>query len=226
MRGLGPIIAIASSIGLFAAGEARADFYSYTDESGVVHITNVKPRRTRNQRWKRVLKEAPSGTKAAARRGTCKRCDQVPARDRSQLRYSRYDAFIHEASALYRIPVPLIRAVIRIESDFDPRVVSSMGARGLMQLMPAAAQDMGVREVHDPRQNILGGTRLLRVLANRYRGDLVKTIAAYHAGAGSLRKYGDSVPPYRNTRRYLKMVLDRYYEYRDAARRRAARASR
>jgi soluble lytic murein transglycosylase-like protein len=67
--------------------------------------------------------------------------------------------------------------------------------------------------VHDPRENILGGTRLLRVLANRYQGDLVLTIAAYHAGVGSLARYGDTVPPYPNTRKYLQMVLDRYHQY-------------
>ncbi len=193
---------------------AEADFFSRTDAEGVVHITNVRPK-ARGQKWKRVLREAPRGSKAAARRGTCKRCDSVPARDRSSARRHRYDAFIHEASELYRIPVPLIRAVIKVESDYDPRVVSSMGARGLMQLMPAVIQDMGVRNVHDPRENILGGVRLLRILANRYRGDLVKTIAAYHAGPGSLAKYGDQVPPYRNTRKYLGLVLDQYYKFRD-----------
>ena len=109
--------------------------------------------------------------------------------------------------------MPLIRAVIKVESDYDPRVVSSVGARGLMQLMPAVLQDMGVGDAHDPRKNILGGTRLLRILANRYDGDLVRTIAAYHAGPGSLARYGDTVPPYKNTRQYLSMVLDRYYQY-------------
>jgi soluble lytic murein transglycosylase-like protein len=72
---------------------------------------------------------------------------------------------------------------------------------------------MGVRDVFDPRDNILGGTRLLRVLANKYDGDLVLTIAAYHAGAGSLKKFGNTVPPYPKTRQYLKMVLDKYYKY-------------
>jgi len=77
--------------------------------------------------------------------------------------------------------------------------------------MPSVVSDMGVRTAHDPRENILGGTRLLRVLANRFDGDLVRTIAAYHAGAGALLRYGGNVPPYTNTRKYLRMVLDRYY---------------
>ena len=191
---------------------AAADIYSYTDKDGVVHFTNIKPRGKKGAGWKRVSNEAAFG-KAAASRGACPRCDRVPARDRRKDRFTRFDSFIHEASMLYAIPVPLIRAVIRVESDYDPQVVSSVGARGLMQLMPSVVSDMGVRNVHDPRENILGGTRLLRILANRYDGDLVRTIAAYHAGAGSLARYGDNVPPYKNTRKYLRMVVDRYYQY-------------
>jgi soluble lytic murein transglycosylase-like protein len=184
---------------LCGARAAAADIYSYTDRDGVVHFTNIKPRGKARARWKRVANEAAYG-KAAASRGACPRCDRVPARDRRADRFTRFDGFIHEASMLYAIPVPLIRAVIRVESDYDPQVVSSVGARGLMQLMPSVVSDMG-------------GTRLLRILANRYDGDLVRTIAAYHAGAGSLARYGDNVPPYKNTRKYLRMVVDRYYQY-------------
>ncbi|MBP6631759.1 MAG: lytic transglycosylase domain-containing protein [Kofleriaceae bacterium] len=209
----------AAALGLGAAlglvlgpGLARADIYSWTDADGTVHVTNVKPRA--GGKWKKVMTTAPDrGSKAAAERGDCARCDVVPSRDRSPDRFSRYDEFIHEASALYMIPVPLIRAVIKVESDYDPRVVSSMGARGLMQVMPAVQRDMGINNVHDPRENILAGTRMLRVLANRYDGDLVLTIAGYHAGMGSLARYGNTVPPYEHTRLYLRMVLDRYYDY-------------
>ncbi|HKE18466.1 MAG TPA: transglycosylase SLT domain-containing protein, partial [Kofleriaceae bacterium] len=212
--------AVAVAVGAVAAGEgtAWADIYSYTDREGVVHFTNIKPRGRAGARWKRLSNEASVG-KAAARRGSCDRCDVVPARDRSAQRFARFDEFIAEASLLYAIPVPLIRAVIRVESDYDPAVVSSVGARGLMQLMPSVVHDMGVRNVHDPRENILGGTRLLRILANRYDGDLVRTIAAYHAGSASLARYGDNVPPYENTRKYLRMVVDRYYQYVAAERR-------
>ena len=191
---------------------AQADIYSYTDADGVVHFTNVRPKKARANKWKRVIKEGTAG-KAAALRGKCERCDRVPAVDNSPERFTRYDKFIAEASNLYRIPVPLIRAVIKSESDYDPRVVSAVGARGLMQLMPAVVADMGVKSVHDPRQNILGGTRLLRILANQFNGDLVLTIAAYHAGAGAIKKYGKTVPPYKRTRAYLGVVLERYYKY-------------
>lgn len=212
-RVLVPIVLGALVIG---AGPAQADIYRYKDENGIIHFTNVRPRGKDARKWKRVVREGGAG-KAAASRGPCRRCDRVPARDRRPERYHRFDEFIQEAATLYRIPVPLIRAVIKTESDYDPRVVSSVGARGLMQLMPAVVSDMGVADVHDPRQNILGGTRLLRILANTFNGDLVLTIAAYHAGAGAVKKYGNSVPPYQNTRRYLRKVLDRYYRYRVAA---------
>jgi soluble lytic murein transglycosylase-like protein len=218
------VAAVAAGLVLAAGGapEARADVWSYTDAEGVVHFTNIAPRGADRRRWRRVLREEPEAqSKAAAPRGRCARCDVVPARDRSPERYSRYDAYIHEAAARYHIPVPLIRAVIKVESDYDPRVVSAMGARGLMQLMPSVIKDMGVRDVFDPRENILGGTRLLRVLANRYDGDLVLTIAGYHAGMGSLAKFGNTVPPYQNTRRYLQMVLRQYERYKELEARQA-----
>lgn len=194
------------------AVSARADVYSYTDADGVVHFTNIKPG---GGKWKKVLDAAPpSGSKAAAQRGTCDRCDKVPATDTSPERFHRYDAIIQEASELYKIPVPLIRAVIKVESDYDPRVVSSMDCKGLMQVHPQVEIDMGAQgDIFDPRTNIMTGTRLLRWLANRLDGDLVLTIAGYHAGLGSLARYGYTVPPYAYTRQYLKMVLDRYYQY-------------
>lgn len=195
------------------SSSAHADVWSFSDDDGIVHFTNIRPTGAGAKKWKRIQKDSPAIGKAAARRGDCERCDKVPSRDTSPERFTRFDEYIFEAASLYQIPIPLIRAVIKVESDYDPRVVSVFGARGLMQLMPAVIKDMGVHNVHDPRENILGGTRLLRILANRYDGDLVKTVAAYHAGVGSLAKYGDNVPPYEHTRMYLRMVLDRYYKY-------------
>lgn len=198
------------AIGAWAAAPAAADIYTWTDSEGVIHFTNVKGK-TKGKGWKKIITETPrKGTKAAAERGTCKGCDAVPAHDTAPERYHRYDAEIAEAAALYRIPEALIRAVIKTESDYDPRVVSAVGAKGLMQLMPAAQGDMGVTDPFQPRQSILGGTRLLRILANKFDGDVVLTIAAYHAGAGAVSKYGNQVPPYTRTRQYLRVVLDRY----------------
>jgi soluble lytic murein transglycosylase-like protein len=83
-----------------------------------------------------------------------------------------------------------------------------------MQLMPSVIKDMRVSDPHDPRANIMGGTRLLRILANKYDGDLVLTIAAYHAGAGSVARWG-GVPPYETTQLYVKLVLAQYYRYKE-----------
>jgi soluble lytic murein transglycosylase-like protein len=89
-----------------------------------------------------------------------------------------------------------------------------MDCKGLMQVHPDVEVDMGVQgDIFDPRTNIMAGTRLLRWLANRLDGDLVLTVAGYHAGLGSLQKFGYTVPPYTYTRQYLKMVLERYYQY-------------
>jgi soluble lytic murein transglycosylase-like protein len=197
---------------LGASVSARADMYSFTDADGVVHFTNVKQR---GAKWKKVaFLEPERGSKASAKRGSCERCDKISATDSSPERFHRYDAYIVEASQLYRIPIPLIRAVIKVESDYDTKVVSSMDCKGLMQVHPAVEIDMGAQgDIFDPRTNIMTGTRLLRWLANRVDGDLVLTIAGYHAGLGSLAKFGYTVPPYSYTRQYLKMVLERYYQY-------------
>lgn len=202
-------------LGLGFWGVASADIYSWTDEEGVQHFTNLKPRGKDAAKYKKVLSSQPDkGSKASAKRGSCPRCDKVTSKDRSPERFHRYDEYIYEASQLYRIPVPLIRAVIKVESDYDPFVVSAMDCKGLMQVHPDVEVDMGVvGDVFDPRTNIMTGTRLLRWLANRVDGDLVLTIAGYHAGLGSLAKYGYTVPPYEYTRQYLKMVLERYYQY-------------
>ncbi|MEO8700455.1 MAG: lytic transglycosylase domain-containing protein [Kofleriaceae bacterium] len=194
------------------ATPAEADMYSWTDGDGVVHFTNMKPS---GGKWKKVLSSEPErGSKASAQRGSCERCDKISSTDTSPERFHRYDGFILEASELYKIPVPLIRAVIKVESDYDTHVVSSMDCKGLMQVHPQVEIDMGVTgDVFDARTNIMAGTRLLRWLANRVDGDLVLTIAGYHAGLGSLAKFGYTVPPYKYTRQYLKMVLDRYYQY-------------
>jgi hypothetical protein len=188
-------------------GVARADIYQYTDSEGVIHFTNVRPHASG---WRLVIR----GDSDGPRRATA-RYDRVPARDRSPDRYSRHDAFIREAASLYQLPEAFIRAVMRVESDFDPNVVSSAGAMGLMQLMPATAARMGVRNPFDARESILGGARYLRILANMFNGDLVLTVAAYNAGEAAVVRY-QGVPPYEETRRYVQNVLRYYYAFRAA----------
>lgn len=191
----------------FMASSARADTYRFVDEQGVVHYTN-RPKPGRD--WQRVVPEPERHTLGPGN-PRCPTCDIVPARDSSLSRFTRYDRFIEEASRMYQIPVPLIKAVIKAESDFDPRVVSYKSARGLMQLIPVVEQEMGVKNVFDPRENILGGTRLLRTNANQFRGDLILTVAAYHAGPNAVRRFG-GIPPYPSTRAYVRAVLE-YYQY-------------
>ena len=103
----------------------------------------------------------------------------------------------------------LVLAVANVESGLRPLAVSPKGARGLMQLMPPTAKDMGVTDVFDPLQNLEGGTRYLRELLSRYDGDLKRALAAYNAGPGAVDKY-KGVPPYRETLAYVRRVLEKY----------------
>ena len=125
----------------------------------------------------------------------------------------RFADHIREAARLYQIPEELVRAVITVESGFSPRAVSPANAKGLMQLMPATAQRMQVEDVFDPRQNIYGGVRYLRILANLFNGDLALTVAAYNAGEGAVLRYG-GVPPYRETEDYVTRVTSLYRRFR------------
>jgi soluble lytic murein transglycosylase-like protein len=133
----------------------------------------------------------------------------------SAVRATRFDDYIREAARLYRIPEALIRAVIKVESNFDPRAVSPANARGLMQMIPATAERMMVNDIFDPRQNILGGTRYLRILANTFNGNLQLTIAAYNAGERAVARYG-GIPPYDETQQYVVDVLSYYEAYRSS----------
>lgn len=128
-------------------------------------------------------------------------------------RATRYDDYIREAARLYRIPEALIRAVIKVESNFDPRSVSPANAHGLMQLLPSTAERMMVNDIFDPRQNILGGTRYLRILANTFNGNLQLTVAGYNAGERAVLRYG-GIPPYEETQNYVVSVLSFYEAYR------------
>jgi len=212
------------------AWPARAGtFWSRERADGVVEFTNKTPT---GGHWKVLFKTGPG--KAAALRGAT---DIVPPRDASPARYSRYDRDILDGQALYGIPEAFLRAVIKTESDFDPRVVSSAGAQGLMQLLPSTARLMGVTDAFDARQNIMGGARYLQVLARRFchtpaatddaqrpgerltvcsPDEKIKVVAGYHAGPGAVEKYG-GVPPYETTRMYVGMVMRRYEQYRTVA---------
>jgi soluble lytic murein transglycosylase-like protein len=129
---------------------------------------------------------------------------------RQRNRRSNYDAFIDRYATQYRVDPVFVRAVIQVESDFNPRCVSNKGARGLMQLMPEVAREYGVRNMFDPEENIRGGVHNLADLISRYRGDLRRVLAAYNAGEGAVSKYG-GIPPYEETMTYVKRALTVYY---------------
>ncbi len=193
--------------GTLFAGEASADIYSYVDPDGVVHFTN-SPKG--DPKYSLYVKSTSKRTKGARFSGRA-----VPPSDRSPERFTRYDKWIRQAATLYQLPEELVRAVIKVESDYDPRAVSSAGAQGLMQLMPETATRMQVRDPFDPRENIFGGVRYLRVLANLFNGDLDLTVAAYNAGEGAVARYG-GIPPYAETQDYVVRVRTYYGAYRSS----------
>jgi hypothetical protein len=118
---------------------------------------------------------------------------------------SSYNDIIIEASQKFDIDAALVSAVIKAESDYNPRIVSNKGARGLMQLMPATAKRFGVTNSFDPRENIHGGTRYLRWLLNKFDGNADLAVAAYNAGEGNVMKY-EGVPPFRETVNYINRI--------------------
>lgn len=121
------------------------------------------------------------------------------------------DPIIQKASRQYGVDAALIRAVIKTESNFNPRAVSHAGAQGLMQLMPATARGLGVSNPFDPEQNVMGGTRFLKGLLDRYNGDLDSALAAYNWGPGNVDRRPDRLP--RETRDYLARVKQLYASY-------------
>ena len=116
-----------------------------------------------------------------------------------------YDAIIAEASTEYGVDPELVRAVIRVESQFDPRAESGAGAKGLMQLMPILSRELGVQDPFNPRENIFGGVRYLSRLLDRHNGDVTLALASYNAGPRNVARYR-GVPPFRETRGYVKRI--------------------
>jgi soluble lytic murein transglycosylase-like protein len=171
-----------------AAAPVSAETYRLSDEEGTVHFTNA-PTDPRYQR----LAGFSSGTAAGWLR--------LPGGDSSW-----YATEIRGAAERYGVPEQLVSAVIRVESAFNPRAVSSKGARGLMQLMPETASVLGVRNTFDPYENIDGGVRHLRGLIDRFGHNLPLALAAYNAGEKAVTAYG-GIPPYPETRDYVTRIL-------------------
>jgi len=123
----------------------------------------------------------------------------------------RLEALITHFAEKFKLEAALIKAVIKVESDFNPRVVSSKGAQGLMQLMPETADEVGVRNPFDPSESIYGGSRYLRLMLDSFNRNLDYALAAYNAGPAMVRKYG-GIPPYEETQNYVRRVKY-YFDY-------------
>ncbi|MBL8922388.1 MAG: lytic transglycosylase domain-containing protein [Myxococcaceae bacterium] len=178
--------------------------YKYVEKDGTIVYTNVPPRGSAVRQARKVEGEfRPAPEPSAPARLTPASKDKLTA----------FDEIIDEMAVKYRMPVNLVRAVMHAESAFDPNAVSHVGASGLMQLMPQTAREMYVKDIFDVRENIEGGTRYLRVLANEFDGDMVKMVAAYNAGPDAVRKYNGQVPPYPETQAYVRKVLSLYFQY-------------
>jgi len=176
-----------------SAAPAAADIYLKRDRFGVLHFTNVRTDKTY-----RVMMREPLPVMRHPGPGI--RAEGLPIDSRL------FDPIIADVAGRYQVDRTLVKAVIRAESAFEPRAVSSKGARGLMQLMPQTALRHGVRNVHEPSQNIEGGVQHLRMLLDRYSGNVVLALAAYNAGEGAVDQYG-GVPPFQETREYVWRVL-------------------
>ena len=171
---------------LGVASPAAAQIYSWRDADG-----------------KLVLSDKPRPGDGA--QTTYADATSVRATQGSTAKSAPYEASITEHARRQKVAADLVRAVIQVESAFNPVAVSSKGAMGLMQLRPATAVEMGVGNPFDPDQNIRGGVAYLRRLLDRYNGNVELALAAYNAGMGNVEKYGD-VPPFKETKSYVKKV--------------------
>ena len=168
-----------------------ADVYVYKDKQGVLTFTNVPS----HQGFRRVIREGNATLSG------------------SGLAASSYEGLIRSASNRHNVDAALIRAIIKVESDFDSSARSQKGATGLMQLMPETARLHNVADLYDPSDNIEGGVRHLKLLLGKYQGDLELSLAAYNAGIKAVEKHG-GIPPFAETRDYVKRVLSYYQTYR------------
>ncbi len=181
---------LAALLLIFPSGaEGESKVYSYTDEQGTMHFTNMPS----DPRFEPLPSVEP------------------PRRFAGDDRSQPYEEMITEAALKHHVDPHLLRAVIKCESDFNHRAVSRAGAEGLMQLMPATARKVNVWNSFDARQNIEGGTRYLKYLLDSF-GDRSLALAAYNAGEGAVRRHG-GIPPYRETKNYVGAVLAQYDRY-------------
>jgi hypothetical protein len=201
--------AVALALVTLPASALRAELYSWVDEDGVIHLTNIPPKGPGPYKpYTGDESEGFGGQKPlvlAMPTGEERVFYPVDVKD--------YDHVIREAAEHYRLPFAFIKAVAKVESNFNPRAISPKEAKGLMQLIDATASDMSVSDPFDPRQSIFGGARYLRILANMFEGNMALTAAAYNAGPDRVLKKR-SIPNIAETQRYVRRVLTMYRHYR------------
>lgn len=203
--------------GVVCATPAGAAIYKYIDSNGVCHYTNAPG----DQRYKEVDMNSRPRNRAVVR------SSYPRVRSLSFGRYHRrkgsfysYDNHIVRAARVHRVDPLLIKAIIKTESNFDSQAVSSQGAQGLMQLMPATARELRVRNPFNAKQNIYGGTRYIRQLLDSFNGNIALSLAAYNAGPGRIKN--GMIPAIPETIAYVKKVLRLYKAYRRSSRRAAS----
>jgi soluble lytic murein transglycosylase-like protein len=178
-------------VALLAAwpGQADGQIYAWRDANGNLVLSDRK--------------QDPSARSYAIDSAGTVRATRPPSAPRASV---AYEPLIQEHSRAQGLRPDLVRAVIQVESGFNPHARSPKGAMGLMQLMPATARDLGVRNAYDPSENIRGGTTYLRQLLDKYDGNEELALAAYNAGPGAVDRYGQRVPPFLETRDYVRKV--------------------
>jgi soluble lytic murein transglycosylase-like protein len=181
---------------------ALADIYTFKDERGVVHFTNIKGL---DPRYKLLRKEGQSAIPGSG--------NEARAYMPSQADIERYQAIVETAARTYGVDKALVNAVISAESGYNSQAISRTGARGLMQLMPETARRYGVRDSMNPRDNIYGGVKYLKDLMTLFQGDLKLVAAAYNAGENAVIRYGRRIPPYHETLGYVPRVLEFYRKF-------------
>ncbi|MGD9765555.1 MAG: transglycosylase SLT domain-containing protein [Candidatus Binatia bacterium] len=194
MRWRGVVLVLVGSAILGVAEQVAAEMYMYRDSRGRMHFTNA-PAKPGYRRYAPRTAGVPGYRIIGVRNSR---------RDRE--RRKAFDPLIADAAKRHKIDAALIKAVIRTESDFVPYARSPKGALGLMQLMPGTARVHNVARAFDPRENIEGGTRHLRLLLDQYNGNVRLALAAYNAGGGAVSRHG-GIPPYPETIDYLQRVL-------------------